>query len=274
MKIDIGKTICLVIVFCVIGACSEAQQSGANIRLDLEDPFAPLGTAGTLLLFDERTGAWSSNDYNRARVQYLPASTFKIPHALIALETRAIGPDEVLEWDGQDRGLVAWNQDHTLASAVAGSVVWFFQETARRIGEPEMRAWIEAFEYGNRRIGGGIDLFWLTGDLRISAWEQIDFFRRFEGGKLPVSDATAGVVKEAMLLAEGNNWQLYGKTGWASGAQPGIGWLAGYVVCEGGKIFYALNMDVSENKDLAVRKQIVFDIVPAMCQVESPSDGH
>jgi len=41
--------------------------------------------------------------------------------------------------------------------------------------------------YGNRDIGGGIDRFWLTGDLRISAVEQFEFLRRLAAGTLPFS---------------------------------------------------------------------------------------
>src|SRR5439155_8475789 len=42
------------------------------------------------------------------------------------------------------------------------------------------------FEYGNRDIGGGIDQFWLTGNLRIDPVEQIDFVDRLRRGALLV----------------------------------------------------------------------------------------
>ena len=33
--------------------------------------------------------------------------------------------------------------------------------------------------YGNAKIGSDIDIFWLEGDLRISAYEQIKFLDKF-----------------------------------------------------------------------------------------------
>jgi len=42
-------------------------------------------------------------------------------------------------------------------------------------------------EYGNRNIGGGIDQFWLTGDLRIDPGQQVDFGDRLRRGVLPAS---------------------------------------------------------------------------------------
>jgi beta-lactamase class D len=52
-----------------------------------------------------------------------------------------------------------WNRDHTLASAIRFSVVWYFQEIARRIGAARMQRYVDAFQYGNRDLSGGVDRF-------------------------------------------------------------------------------------------------------------------
>ena len=59
-------------------------------------------------------------DESRARIGFLPASTFKIPHALIALETGVVADvdKEVIRWDGVPREIEEWNRDHTLRSAM------------------------------------------------------------------------------------------------------------------------------------------------------------
>src|SRR5471032_1487618 len=57
----------------------------------------------------------------------LPASTFKIPHALIGLQTGVITDTTVFTWDGQKRDYDVWNRDQTLKSAIRMSAVWFFQ---------------------------------------------------------------------------------------------------------------------------------------------------
>jgi beta-lactamase class D len=98
-------------------------------------------------------------------------------NSVIALETGVVGdPDkDVFKWDGVTRSIPGWNKDHTLRTAIAVSAVPVYQEIARRIGAERMQKYVDAFEYGNRNIGGGIDRFWLTGDLRISPLEQIAF---------------------------------------------------------------------------------------------------
>ena len=118
-------------------------------------------------------------DEGRARTGYLPGSTFKIPHALIALETGVVADvdKEVIRWDGVVREIEEWNRDHTLRTAMRYSVVPVFQQIANRIGAERMKQFVDAFDYGNRDIGGALDRFWLDGALRISALEQIEFLQ-------------------------------------------------------------------------------------------------
>jgi beta-lactamase class D len=48
----------------------------------------------------------------------LPASTFKIPHALIALQTGVLTERTVMKWDGAKKDFPAWERDHSLDSAI------------------------------------------------------------------------------------------------------------------------------------------------------------
>src|SRR5262249_36589634 len=52
----------------------------------------------------------------------LPASTFKIPHALIALDTGVVTGGTVMKWDHEKKDFPAWERDQTLDSAVKSSV--------------------------------------------------------------------------------------------------------------------------------------------------------
>jgi beta-lactamase class D len=65
----------------------------------------------------------------------------------------------VIPWDGTIHEFESWNQDHTLRSAIRDSVVWYYQELARRVGDEQMQHYVAAVEYGNQDISGGIDLF-------------------------------------------------------------------------------------------------------------------
>ena len=61
---------------------------------------------GTFLLCDEKADVWHVSDAARARQAFLPASTFKLFNALVALDSGAVRDElEVIRWDGKVCGL-------------------------------------------------------------------------------------------------------------------------------------------------------------------------
>jgi beta-lactamase class D len=233
---------------------------------------------GTFVILDQQTGRVLRHDADRARTRFLPASTFKIPNTLIALETGvASGPEFTLHRDSaiapkQEWWPASWSQhSHTLRTALPASVVWFYQEIARRIGDDRMAEHLRRFDYGNSEIGGGIDQFWLTGDLRISADEQVEFLRRFHLGQLEVDPRSSRIVRELLLLEETPAYRLSGKTGWVDlgeSAPVSLGWLVGYLERGGDVYFFAMNMDIRENRDAAARMTITRAILHALNLIE------
>ena len=158
-----------------------------------------------------------------------PASTFKVPNALLALDYGVLdGPDHELTWDGQERWLDEWNHDHTLASAIRYSVVWYFQAVAREVGRDRMQAALDRFDYGNRRIGDAVDEFWLDGSLQISPVEQVVFWHRLHAGDLGVDPAATAQVLAMTEQARDGDVVLRGKTGWfRRPSETNRGWFAG-----------------------------------------------
>jgi beta-lactamase class D len=200
---------------------------------------------GTMVIRRLSDGHEWVHDPERAERSLLPASTFKIVNAAIALESDAVsGPDELFPWDGVERQFPGWNQDHTLASAMPASVVPVYQEVARRIGARDMAEWLERLEYGNGSIGGGIDQFWLTGDLRTSARAQIEFLTRWHRGQLPLSASTVEAVSRMLRHDDPSPCNLHAKTGWAFEAE--VGWWVGWTDCPGETFLFALNMDIRD----------------------------
>jgi beta-lactamase class D len=248
-------------------AAAEPQKPRVEMQPDLGDVFTEAGTAGTFALLDPSDGGRIVvTDRERAEAGFLPASTFKIPNSLIALETGVVADADgtMFPWDKVVRDFDAWNQDHTLRSAFKASAVPVFQDIARKIGPERMQHYVTAFDYGNRDIGGApIDSSWLNGNLRISALQQIDFLHRFYRGELPVSKQNQDVVRDIMLLEVSELGTLRGKTGavgigLASGAKATLGWLVGWLEHGPSKpYFFALNLDVHEPKQLAMRLPLV-----------------
>lgn len=158
------------------------------------------GVKGCFVLQDKYRGSMMTNDWFMAQTQKTPASTFKILNSLISLETAVI-PDQdyTLKWDSVNRTFPNWNRDHDLRSAYKYSVVWYYQELARRVGADTMKFWLDKVSYGNADTSGGIDQFWLTGNLRISPIEQILFLQKLESEQLPFSKNTITIVKDIMI---------------------------------------------------------------------------
>jgi beta-lactamase class D len=204
------------------------------------DPFRARGVEGAFALLDTGTGKLTVQNRSLAGRRFIPCSTFKIPNTLIGLETGVI-PDErfSLKWDGVERQRPEWNRDHDLSSAMKHSVVWFYQEVARRIGPERMAEQVRRLGFGNRKIAGPVDQFWLDGPLAISPLEQVDFLRRLHAGKLAVKPEHAGLVLRLIELERGPEWLLRGKTGGCRDHGRLIGWLVGSVENRGRLWIYA-----------------------------------
>jgi beta-lactamase class D len=153
---------------------------------ELAELFQERGVEGTIVIssFDGK------NEYihniNRAKQELSPASTFKIPNTLIVLEEGAISNGkEIIKWDGKDKGWSAWNQDQSLETAFPLSCVWFYQELAGRVGNEKYLSHLKKINYGNQKTGSEVKSFWLDGDLKISAFDQIRFLKKLYSGNLP-----------------------------------------------------------------------------------------
>jgi beta-lactamase class D len=185
-----------------------------------------------------------------------PASTYKIPHALIGLETGVVTETTVEKWDGvRHPDQPKWNQDHTVLSAMRPSVVWFFQAMAPRVGAARAHEWLQRFQYGNTDTSGQITQYWLNGRLRISPDEQLAFLTKFYDGSLRVSQPHVAHVKDALDQAPGTvenarglarleaDWRpglsLNSKTG-ATTTESGesVSWLVGQLTVEQRKLVF------------------------------------
>lgn len=176
---------------------------------------------------------------------YLPASTFKILNSLIILETGTVDSvDTIVAWDGVDRELDVWNQDHSLRTGIAVSAVWLYQQHARTVGAVRMAELVEVSEYGNASIGGGLDQFWLSGDLRITALEQLDVLERLMLDELPFAPEHQAAVREILVREEGEGWRWLHKTGTALAVEPTLGWLVGATINDDRTWVFALNVDL------------------------------
>jgi beta-lactamase class D len=234
------------------------------VRPDLAVHFERLGVEGTFVLRHLETGRTVRVNPERAAERFLPASTFKIFNALVALEEGAVRDEhEVLAWDGVDRGNPDWNQSQNLAAGFHRSTVWLYQELARRTGRDRLRQHLAREHYGNADTTGGVDRFWLTGGLRISADEQVDLLARLASRQLGFSREVQDTVFNIMVMERRDGATLRGKTGWGRVDGVQIGWLVGTVEQGEGTYAWAMNLETPDPNFpmMAARRQIVFGLL-------------
>src|SRR3954470_18910478 len=93
-------------------AVTQPAAQGPKALPELLKEFEAAHLTGTIALFDTQDGVLGCSDVKKCQEAVTPASTFKIPHSLIALETGVVeGPDTVLPWDHQQYSNDDWNQD-------------------------------------------------------------------------------------------------------------------------------------------------------------------
>lgn len=249
----------------ILPACGAAQE-----RSDWGRFFEESDAQGTIVVVDgraENRPVWV-HDPERARQRFSPASTYKIPHTLFALDAGVVSDEfQVFEWDSVERTFAGHNRDQDLRSAMRVSALWVYQQFAIEIGEDEARKYLEKIEYGNADPTSGEGIYWVNGSLAISAHEQISFLERLYRNELPFETEHQRLVKDLLIVEAGRDWILRAKTGW----DGQMGWWVGWVEWPSGPVFFALNIDTPNRMgDLAKREQIGRAILGSIDALPAP----
>ncbi|MGV2827111.1 class D beta-lactamase [Myxosarcina sp. GI1(2024)] len=245
--------------------------SSLTERLEWGKYFSDRNAVGTIYIVDERAeGAKFIYNGDRAARRFTPASTFKIAHALFALDAGIIEDEfQVFPWDGIKRSVglerydAVWNSSQTLSSSMRYSVVWLYQQFARELGSEKEIDYMSRVDYGNASVGEDITQFWLDGSLEISALEQIAFLQKLYRNQLPFAVEHQRLVKDIMITEAGSDYKIRSKTGWGPPEnKEGVGWYVGWVERDDGAIFFALNIDMpNDPEDLSKRTSIAREIL-------------
>jgi beta-lactamase class D len=243
-----------ILIFCMfflaIGIANAEDQELAKL-------FRERNVKGTLIIssLDGNTEYLYNKD--RAEKRFLPASTFKIPNTLIALDEGTIASEtEIIKWDGNDKGWSPWNKDQSLKTAFPISCVWFYQDLAKRIGNKVYLSHLSRMKYGNMKTGPEVTKFWLEGDLKISAREQIGFLKQLYKEDLPYRKSYIQILKKLMIVDKSTHYVIRAKTGWAMRIKNQHGWYVGYVETDQKVWFFATNLDIGRKSDATYRKEI------------------
>lgn len=245
--------------------------SKAKIKEDknLKKFFDEAGVNGGIYIYDLHKNEFTIFDHKRMDTGFLPASTSKIIHSLIFLDSEAIKDEnEVLKWDGEKRWVEEWNKDHNLRTALKVSAVWFYVDVSKRVGENKMQRYYDAANYGNAKISNFGTPYWVNGDLRITPRQQIEFLVKFYQNELPFSERSTNIVKDILVDEKTDKYTISGKTGWSDLPKPQVGWWIGYVEKNGNVYFFATEIDINKDEDAAKRKTITKEVLKYLKIVE------
>lgn len=255
------------VVFILCGLFISANtlaEVDTEVQLDWQTIFDNHAAQGTIVVLDQRNGNSKRMVFNEQRSQQRlpPASTFKIPHALFALDAGIVKDEfQIFPWDGVERTFAVHNQDQDLRSSMRNSAVWVYEQFGEKIGLNKARDYLTKIDYGNADPTGDTSTYWIDGNLRITAQEQIRFLEKLYLNELPFDEADQRLVKDIMIVEAGKEWILRAKTGW----EGKIGWWVGWVEWPTGPVFFALNIDTPNRfEDLHKREAITRKVLQSI----------
>lgn len=182
-----------------------------------------------------------------------PCSTFKVALALMGFDSEILTDKDSPKWGFKkeyeanfqswykpEMGVkYGWHGEHTPATFLQNSVVWFSHQITQRLGKEKFQEYVNKLNYGNKDVSGtpgqddGLLNSWLETSLKISPREQVELLEKMLATSLDISKEAQIKTREIMVKkdqegqpTEWNGWKLYGKTGGGTGCYR---WFIGWV---------------------------------------------
>lgn len=184
-----------------------------------------------------------------------PASTFKVPLAVMGYDAGILVDAETPAWDYRAEFKAVERDRKTVDPTIweRDSVLWYSREIVRYLGRERFEAYVAEFDYGNADISGtpgrndALTMSWVASSLAISPIEQVRFVRLLLAHELPASRDAIDRTRAIMPAFTAGGWQVKGKTGSArlrdsAGAMDSnrpFGWFVGWAQSDGRTIAFA-----------------------------------
>lgn len=259
----------------VIESAPDTTDSDHIVDVDYSDCFDDI--VGCAVFFNSDTNVYNMYNEKLCKKRSSPNSTFKIISTLIGLENGVIDSvDSTMEYDGTIYSNDKWNKNLSLKEAFKESCVWYFRKVIDRIGQSQVKVWLDRLEYGNCDIseweGNGINTlpelngFWLDSSLQISPKEQVDIIANIFEGRTDFSEDNIDILKDVMLTQKDGSVSVYGKTGTGKNANTGNmnnGWFVGMFDNNDERYYFAVHLADENSKDVwgPKAKEIALNII-------------
>ena len=248
----------------------KVRESNEEETLDLSANFN--GITGCAVLYSPSENKYSLYNKDMAEQEVSPYSTFKIISTLIGLHNDIIKDEtSTMNYDGTQYPNSEWNENLTLQKAFQTSCIWYFHQIINSAGEQEVKKELSELEYGNSDVsaweGSNINPykelngFWLGSSLKISPYEQVGVLSKIFEGKSFYDSQNVEILKKIMLIEDGQEKKVYGKTG--SGTN-GEAWFIGFTEKGQQREYFAIYLEDSLQKERvssSLAKEIALKII-------------
>jgi beta-lactamase class D len=200
-----------ILIFLFIVSCSSARKPETIFE----------AKEGCFLLYNMKTDSFDKvigEDF--CKQSYPPFSTFKIPLAVMAFDSKVLRDENVvLKWDGVRDSREEVNRDHNAKTWMRDSVVWFSQRITPKLGKDKLQHYLNSFDYGDKDISEGLLTSWITPPstgrgLKVTPYGQIEFLKKLWRNELPVSKRSMELTQQITFLeTTPKGFKFSGKTG-------------------------------------------------------------
>jgi beta-lactamase class D len=212
-----------------------------NVNEDdsIKQYFDEQNVTGTFGQFDNTRGEFTI--YNLARfadTAFLPAASFDVVNAMIALETGVITNDtNAFIHRIHFARVFAEGEENcdsmSMRVAFRSNCTPYFRYLAMDIGKDTLQFWLDSLGYGRLRgrpVINREDTFWLDNSVKVTADEQLGLIKKIYFEQLPTQKWTQRIIQAMMLVAENNQYKLAYKTGTGrTDRGTTIGWVLGWI---------------------------------------------
>jgi beta-lactamase class D len=255
---------CLTIVFT---ACSSNNVTEYD---NLKKYFDSSHATGCFGLYDNAKGHFAIYNLPRFRDSlYSPASTFKIVHSLIGLQTgRVTNEKTAFAWNGVQTGNKDCERDMNMEDAFRISCPAWYQQLALKIGKDTLQQWLDTLGYASKKgrfaITNNANKFWLDNTLKITADEELGLMKKLYFDQLPFQKRPQEIVRKMMLWENNANYKLSYKTGLAILPNTHqLGWMVGWIEENKRPYFFVLQVELAnaEQDMKAIRTNLLQQIL-------------
>ena len=225
MKINKSPIVFIALLIFIVTSCSVNK---AKIDNEIKSFFDQKNVEGCFTMLDNANGGITVYNMSMDTTRYTPGSTFDILHTLIALQVGTV-INENTPMNASD-SMSSETNKFTIKQAFIQDKTDFFGQIGKKIGKETFQNWLDSVSYGNKKIEGNTDSFWMNNSLKVSPDEQLGFMKKLYFDQLPFRKSVHLSVRDMMAQEDNSAYKFSYRVGTSIDEQHHlVEWLVGWI---------------------------------------------